>query len=61
MMIERADVGDIRDMEVYDIGSVVQTMNYDSSNRFSSVVDSFGHQLTFSYDAQGHLSAVTRQ
>ncbi len=40
---------------------VVQTMHYDTFGRLNNVSDSFGHQLTFSYDVQGHLSAVTRQ
>jgi YD repeat-containing protein len=40
---------------------LVQTMSYDGSDRLSGVSDSFGHQLILNYDAQGHLSTVTRQ
>jgi YD repeat-containing protein len=40
---------------------VVQTMTYDGVGRLSVVRDSFGHQLTLSYDAQSRIESVTRQ
>jgi len=41
--------------------AVVQTMNYDTSGRLSTVLDSFGHKLSLGYDAQNRVFSVTRQ
>jgi YD repeat-containing protein len=39
----------------------VQTANYDSSGRLSTVTDSFGHQLSVAYDSQSRVSSATLQ